>query len=87
MKDQLIAFSNAAGQTCSVTSPGFIYGPYLRAIPAEPIKNSAVITMIDGIMTDPAADGSGWRYSLTSGQFTINNLTLDRGGVKKLSSH
>lgn len=88
LKDQLTTFSNAAGQTCTVGSPGFIYGPYLRAIPAEPIKNSPTVVMINGVMTDPSAtDVSGWRYSLTSGAFAMNSLVKDRGGVKTYFAH
>jgi prepilin-type N-terminal cleavage/methylation domain-containing protein len=87
MKEQLTAFSNAAGQTCSVAATGFIYGPYLRAIPAEPIKNSAVINMLPDAMTEPAVDGSGWRYSLSSGAFAMNSLTKDRSGVKTYFAH
>jgi prepilin-type N-terminal cleavage/methylation domain-containing protein len=88
MTDQLTTFSNAAGQTCTVNSPGYIYGPYLRAIPAEPFGNSATVTIINGVMTDPSAtDKSGWRYSLTTGAFAMNSLTTDRGGVKTYFAH
>jgi prepilin-type N-terminal cleavage/methylation domain-containing protein len=87
LKEQLTMFSNAAGQTCSVADKGFIYGPYLRAIPAEPIKNSATITVLTTAMTDPAAGGSGWRYSLTNGAFAVNNLSNDRSGNKTFFAH
>jgi prepilin-type N-terminal cleavage/methylation domain-containing protein len=87
LRDQLTTYSNAAGQTCSIAAAGFIYGPYLRAIPAEPIKNSNAVTVLATAMTDPAAGGSGWRYSVTNGAFAINNLTTDRSGAKTYFAH
>ena len=86
-KEQMIMYSNSAGLTCSVTSKDFPYGPYMRAIPAEPIKNSNAIVVINGPMTNPVVGDVGWRYSLTSGQFAVNNLAVDRSGAKTYFAH
>jgi general secretion pathway protein G len=89
-QQQLIGFSNPAGQTCSVAAPGFIYGPYLRAIPNEPISNSAnsgVVNMdLVANAAAPAAGGQGWRFNTITGRFIINNSTPDRRG-NPLSNH
>ncbi|MDQ2822886.1 MAG: prepilin-type N-terminal cleavage/methylation domain-containing protein [Pseudomonadota bacterium] len=87
VKDQLTSYSNAQGQTCSVAATGFIYGPYLRAIPAEPINNATTINVLTTAMTDPAVGGTGWRFSTLSGAFAMNSLTMDRGGVKTYFKH
>jgi general secretion pathway protein G len=87
MKDQMIGYSTASGQTCTVPATGFLYGPYMRTFPNEPISASNAITVINGAMTAPALAGLGWRYSLLSGQFTANSLTLDRSGTRTYSAH
>ena len=87
IKDQLTTYSNALGQTCSVAATGFVYGPYLRAVPAEPIGNVATITVLTTAMTDPALGGTGWRFSTLSGAFAMNSLTKDRNGVKTYFAH
>lgn len=86
-QQQLTGFSNLAGQTCTVAAAGFIYGPYLRAIPNEPINNSNVVNM-DTVANAaaPAAGGVGWRYNTITGRFIINNLANDRRGTP-LSNH
>lgn len=87
MKDQLTGYSNAAGATCTVAATGFLFGPYLRSFPTEPITSSAVVTVINGVMTAPAAGLVGWRYSLTGGQFASNNLALDRSTTRTYYAH
>ena len=86
-KDQLTGYSTATGQTCTVPATGFTYGPYMRSFPTEPVSSNATITVINGAMTAPALAGLGWRYSLLSGQFTANSLTLDRSGNRTYFAH
>jgi general secretion pathway protein G len=86
-QQQLIGFSNQAGQTCTVAAPGFIFGPYLRAIPNEPINNNNTVNMdLAANAAAPAAGGVGWRYNTITGRFIINNSTNDRRG-NPLSGH
>lgn len=87
IKEQLTTYSNAQGQTCSTNAAGFIYGPYLRAIPVEPIGNSPTINVLTTVMTDPAAGGAGWRYTTLNGTFVMNSATVDRNGKKKYFEH
>ncbi|MCC2954869.1 prepilin-type N-terminal cleavage/methylation domain-containing protein [Massilia sp. IC2-477] len=88
-RDQLTMHSNRAGQTCSVQAPGFIYGPYLRAIPRDPVTAPAVGAAVDTgddvvVVNTPlapltaATDAPGWRYSNTNGRFEMNSVELDR---------
>jgi len=85
--NQLIGFSNAAGQTCTVAAAGFLFGPYLRAIPNESIGNNNTVNMdlVVGAPA-PAAGGLGWRFNTITGRFIINNSSPDRRNVP-LSNH
>ena len=86
-RDQLIGFSNLQGQTCTVTAPGFIFGPYIREIPTEPINNARVVNMdLVANAPAPAAGGAGWRFNTITGRFIINNSAPDRRNVP-LSNH
>jgi type II secretory pathway pseudopilin PulG len=71
-KDQLTAYSNADGATCTVPSTDYPFGPYLRAIPAEPGSGKATIAVVS---TAPvAADNStGWQFSTLNGKLLANN--------------
>jgi general secretion pathway protein G len=84
--DQLTMFSDAAGHTCSVAATGYIFGPYLRAIPVEPITNSAVVTVVTAPATTPATDATvGWRFVNTTGALQINTTRLARDGTTRFS--
>lgn len=86
-RDQLIGFSNAAGQTCSVAAATFLFGPYMREIPNETINNSNVVNMdLVANAPAPAAGGAGWRFNTITGRFIINNSAPDRRNVL-LSNH
>lgn len=87
MREQLTTYSNAAGQTCTTAATGFTFGPYLRALPAESTTNVNTVTVINGVMTAPAAGLTGWRYSLLGGQFTSNNIANDRTGNRTYFAH
>jgi general secretion pathway protein G len=80
--DQLTMFSDAFGHTCSVAAPGYSYGPYLRAIPVEPITNSNVVTVVTSATTTPASETTaGWRFLNTTGVLQINSTRLARDGT------
>jgi prepilin-type N-terminal cleavage/methylation domain-containing protein len=85
--DQLTGFSNQAGQTCSVSATGFIYGPYLRALPNEPVSNSgalAIVTVANA--AEPNAVTPGWRFNNVSGKFQANSNAAGRD-TRVLSAH
>jgi prepilin-type N-terminal cleavage/methylation domain-containing protein len=85
-KEHMTYFSTKDGATCSIAATGYIYGPYMRAVPAEPIKNSATVAVTAGALPAAATDGSGWIYSNTTGALAMNSQANDRSG-KKLSTH
>jgi len=86
LNDQLTAYSNATGATCTLTSKDFPFGPYVRAIPAEPISNKNDITVFTTVLGTPATAAVGWAFSTVTGQFAANNPANDSKG-KALASH
>jgi prepilin-type N-terminal cleavage/methylation domain-containing protein len=76
--NQLTLYSNADGGTCTVPAPDFPFGPYLRAIPAEPGSGKTTVAVV---ATAPAADDTtGWQFSTLNGKLLANN-TKDKAGT------
>ena len=86
LSDQLTAYSNATGGTCTVKTDDYPFGPYVRAIPSEPLSASNAITVFTTVLTTPVAGATGWAYSTLTGQFAANNPANDSKG-KALASH
>lgn len=86
--DQLTKFSDASGHTCGVADPGYAFGPYLRAIPIEPVTNSADVTVVTAAATTPPDDTTtaGWRFLNTTGTIQINTSRKARDGTTLLSN-
>jgi general secretion pathway protein G len=86
VSDQLTAYSNASGGTCTVKTTDYPFGPYVRAIPAEPLSNVNTIAVSATVLGTPAAAATGWAYSTLTGQFAANNPANDSKG-KALAAH
>ncbi len=86
MRAQLTMFSSASGHTCSVATAGYIYGPYLRAIPVEPITGvNTIAVVVNATATPSTAATTGWRFVNTTGAFSIHSLLLARDGTTTLA--
>lgn len=86
LTDQLTKFSSATGHTCSVADAGYTFGPYLRAIPTEPITGSPAIVVVTAAgTTPPSATTVGWRFVNTTGQFQVNSSKTARDGTTVLA--
>jgi prepilin-type N-terminal cleavage/methylation domain-containing protein len=78
MRMQLTSFTNAAGETCAIGDRvNFRFGPYLRAIPVEPFTNVNTVAISAAAPVPGEANGLGWAYNVTSGQFVKNNSAAD----------
>lgn len=85
--EQLTGFSNLAGQTCTIAATGFIYGPYLRALPSEPVSNSTALAIVTAAnAAEPNAATPGWRFNNVSGKFQANSNAAGRD-ARLLSVH
>jgi general secretion pathway protein G len=86
-RNQLTGFSNQAGQTCSIAATGFIYGPYLRSLPAEPISASDALAVVFAAnAAEPTAVAPGWRFNNVTGKFQANSNAAARD-ARLLSAH
>jgi len=87
-RNQLTGFSNQAGQTCTVAAAGFIYGPYLRSLPTEPISSSDALAIVTAAnAAEPAAVTPGWRFNNVTGKFQANSNAAGRDTARLLSQH
>lgn len=78
--NQLTLFTDESGTTSATKTGAYIYGPYVRAIPALPVGAKKGKTGI------AAADGAavGWIYDGTTGKILPNTITteVDARGIK-----
>jgi general secretion pathway protein G len=87
MVAQLTMFSSASGHTCSVATAGYIYGPYLRAIPVEPVTGVNTITIALNAAAEPSTlVTTGWRFVNATGALNIHSLRLARDGTTTLAA-
>jgi prepilin-type N-terminal cleavage/methylation domain-containing protein len=93
--DQLLHYSDAAGNTCTVNtdaSTTYKYGPYLRkGIPNDAITGKgSLASEIDmkatGAVLTPSAATGGWAYDNKTGQIVANSNANDSKG-QPFSSH
>lgn len=79
--NQMTMYTDDAGATSATKTGNYIYGPYLRAIPALPVgttrKNQSGVGAVDG----PTV---GWIYDKTTGKIRSNTVAaeVDSRGVK-----
>lgn len=77
--DQLTQYSNDTGTVNATKTTGFIYGPYVRAIPPLPVGAKRGKTGI------AAADGAdvGWIYDATDGTIHANTTDTEKDETGK----
>jgi general secretion pathway protein G len=87
-KDQLTMYSDASGHTCSVNAATYTYGPYLRAIPTEPITNANTVAVVTAVGAAPVSSDSttGWRFVNTTGAFQVHSTKKAQDGKTLLSA-
>ena len=84
---QLTMVSSASGHTCSVPTAGYIYGPYVREIPMEPVTGARTIAVaINAAALPSTLATTGWRFVNTTGALNIHSLRLSRDGTTTLAS-
>jgi general secretion pathway protein G len=80
---QLTKPTNEFGVTAAATSPVFRFGPYLTAMPANPLtKLEAVLIVADADpMPDPTGADYGWVYKPLTGEIIANSTGGDASGT------
>jgi len=76
--------SNSAGQTAAIGTPGFIRGPYLQKIPANPLNGKSTIQMLGNGEDFPAAadDSHGWIYKAATSEIRADSSGMDSNGKR-----
>ena len=64
---QMTLASDEDGNTAAPGTPGYLYGPYLRDIPTNPMTSKSVIT------ANPATGNDDWYYNEDTGEFRAND--------------
>lgn len=77
--NQMTLYSDVIGATNPVKGGAFIYGPYLRKVPALPIGDEKGQT---GVTDTPGTAAMGWVYNDMTGTIIANTvLETDEGGT------
>ncbi|MCC2960131.1 prepilin-type N-terminal cleavage/methylation domain-containing protein [Massilia sp. IC2-278] len=86
--DQLTKYSSLSGHTCATAAAGYSFGPYIRAIPSEPItgSNAVVVATAATATPTPGAATVGWRFVNDTGTLQINSSNMARDGTTALSA-
>lgn len=84
-EDHMLKYTNSSNSCTPVTSASgdFVYGPYLRALPALPVgakKGKSGVAAADGASV-------GWIYNQTTGVITANTTTEADASGKLYSSY
>jgi type II secretory pathway pseudopilin PulG len=82
--NQLLLYTNADGETSATKdSVNYPYGPYLIAIPGNPLPiagstaDSVSVTADLGSITADGSPTEGWKYSKETGRIIANNATYE----------
>lgn len=83
--DQLTRYSNAAGQTCSMSSANYPFGPYIQddELPANSVTddNTLVVVNVGNLIMAADGPGGGWKFDATTGKFIVNDDGTDSQGA------
>ena len=78
--DQLVKYSDNSGNVSVTWTAVFHWGPYVNALPANPISGKSDWKILSG--TDPvvADDSTGWLYQPSTGRIAANTSGSDSNG-------
>lgn len=83
--NQLMQYTDAAGDAQAAKDATHIYGPYLRKVPPLPVGtvNKGKITFTDTVPAAAAAD-AGWYYNAATGDILANcpDAEVDASGTQ-----
>lgn len=84
--NQLTKFTDSAGAVSESKTATHIYGPYLREIPKDPVKDVSTVTVDKDVVALNLAVGAGtaggWLYFNKIGRLVANNTGTDSAGVR-----
>lgn len=80
---QLTTYTDSTGATSATKTGAFIYGPYLRSIPACPVGSCKGKSAIISTGSAGADVTKGWLYNATSGTIVANCPDTDVDSASK----
>jgi general secretion pathway protein G len=80
--DQMTLSSNEKGETAAINTPGYLYGPYFRQMPSNPISNLKAVDILADSASMPGAgdDSHGWVFKPADIEIHADNAGTDRSG-------
>ena len=68
---QMMQYSDVTGAVSATPSSSYPFGPYLQAVPVNPISGIATVTVVNAggtVFSAPSSDG-GWWFNMVTGEF------------------
>jgi prepilin-type N-terminal cleavage/methylation domain-containing protein len=80
---QLTRSTDEQGATAATPRPTFKYGPYLTAMPANPLTGLSAVMIVGDTdpMPDPTGADYGWIYKPLTGEIIANSTGSDASGT------
>jgi general secretion pathway protein G len=80
---QMTKPTNDYGVTAAATTPVFKFGPYLSAMPSNPLTQLDAVWIVDDseTMPDPTNTAYGWIYKPLTGEIIANSTGSDASGT------
>jgi type II secretory pathway pseudopilin PulG len=80
---QLTKPTDEDGVTNPVNTPAFKFGPYLSAMPTNPLNNLTAVLIVDdtAAIPDPTNIDYGWIYKPLTGEIVANSTGSDASGT------
>ena len=78
--DQLTKCTDEAGNVSATPSAAYPFGPYLSAIPINPVNNLSTVEIVAAGGTLTPDDTTGWLFQPSTGMIIPNNSGADSQG-------
>jgi general secretion pathway protein G len=79
-RDQLIKYTDSAGNTSATSGGAYTYGSYLPSIPVNPVNGKSDFKILADTDTFTPDDTTGWLYQPLTGQIHPNVSAADSAG-------
>jgi general secretion pathway protein G len=74
MPDALLSYTDDSGNTSATKTGNYVYGPYLRAVPPQPVGAKKGASGID-VIGNASTATVGWIYDSSAGSIKANTTT------------
>jgi general secretion pathway protein G len=79
-RKQITTYTSVTGVPASTKDATYRYGPYLRALPPNPISNLSTVWIYEATNTPTPNDSTGWIYQPLTGRLYANSTQSDVNG-------